>query len=113
MTAIERTAYPRFKPSLTRDELDLFYTPSEAEVAFVKNNRAEDERQQLELTILLKAFQKLGYLPQIAQVPNQIKKHIARQLNYPLSDEMEKVPRTKRSRYRIAIRMHIPGHADR
>ena len=107
MTAIERTAYPRFKPSLTRDELDLFYTPSETEVAFVKNSRAEDERQQLELTILLKAFQKLGYLPQMVQVPNQIKKHIGQQMNYPLSDEMEKIPRTKRSRYRKAIRAHL------
>ena len=35
MAAIERTAYPRFKHSFTQDELDEFYTPTEAEVTFV------------------------------------------------------------------------------
>jgi hypothetical protein len=35
MTAIERTAYPRFKQSLTQDELEEFYVPTEAEVVFV------------------------------------------------------------------------------
>ena len=35
MTAIERTAYPRFKQSLTQRELEEFYAPTEAEVVFV------------------------------------------------------------------------------
>jgi TnpA family transposase len=76
MTALERTAYPRFKPHLTNQELELFYTPTEAETAFV-HQTAGRKRLRLTLLILLKAFQKLGYLPFLEEIPNQVKKHLA------------------------------------
>ena len=62
MTTIERTAYPRFKIAFTQDELEHFYNPTESDRVFVEN-RAQDEAQPLAIMILLKAFQKLGYLP--------------------------------------------------
>jgi len=62
MTTIERTAYPRFKETLTASELADFFIPSPAVVAFV-NEAVAGDLQQLSLTVLLKAFQKLGYLP--------------------------------------------------
>lgn len=71
MASIERTAYPRFRKVLTESELDEFYTPMEAEISFV-NRAASGKSQQLALMILLKSFQKLGYLPRLNHVPEQI-----------------------------------------
>lgn len=106
MTAIERTAYPRFKETLTESELDDFFTPSPAEVVFVTEAAAGD-LQQLSLVVLLKAFQKLGYLPSLAQVPRQIVAHIARPMQLPLPAQVKDVPRTSRGRYRQAIHSYL------
>ena len=35
MASIERTAYPRFKPSLTADELQTLYCPTDDERTFI------------------------------------------------------------------------------
>jgi TnpA family transposase len=106
MAAIERTAYPRFKQSLTQPELAEFYTPTEAEVTFV-NQAATGKQQQLALMILLKSFQKLGYLPQLSQVPEPIQTHIAQSLGWLLPPAMRPVPPTTRLRYRRAIRAYL------
>ena len=71
MTAIERTAYPRFRSSLTQEELETYYTLTESEIDFVQS-KASGETQRLALALLLKAFQKLGYLPHLGNVPEQI-----------------------------------------
>ena len=105
-TAIERTAYPRFKETLTEFELDDFYTPSPAEVTFV-NEAASGDLQQLALLVLLKSFQKLGYLPRLNLVPRQIVAHVAGRMQLPLPEEGQEVPRTSRSRYRRAIHDHL------
>jgi TnpA family transposase len=103
MTAIERTAYPRFKQSLTQDELDEFYTPTAEEIAFAGSITLE-ESYALYPVIFLKAFQKLGYLPQLSQIPEQIKVHIAQYLGQPQPGDEDGVSSTTRSRYRQAIR---------
>ena len=102
MTAIERTAYPRFKHSFTEDELAQFYTPTEADLAFVEN-LADDEAQGLKMMLLLKAFQKLGRLPKLGDVPTPIGKHIAEQMQIPWLERLPALPRMTRSRYRQAI----------
>ena len=102
MTAIERTAYPRFKHSFTEDELAQFYTPAEADLAFVEN-LADDEAQGLTMMLLLKAFQKLGRLPKLGDVPTPIGKHIAEQMQIPWPERLPALPRMTRSRYRQAI----------
>ena len=79
MTAIERTAYPRFKSSFTPDELEHFYQPTDAEISFVYR-QAKSEKQRLALMILLKGFQKLGRLPQTKDVPLTVKKYVAEQI---------------------------------
>lgn len=102
MTTIERTAYPRFKSSFTQDELEHFYQPTESDAAFVEN-RATDETQQLAMMILLKAFQKLGYLPKLDDVPVSVGKYIAKQMQRPWPEQLHDLPRMTRSRYRQAI----------
>ena len=106
MTSIERTAYPRFKKSLTQPELDEFYTPTEAEIAFV-NQAATGKLQQLTLMILLKSFQKLGYLPRLSQTPVQIQIHIAQGMGWLLPPEPRTVPPRTRNRYRQVIYSYL------
>ncbi|MCP4096109.1 MAG: Tn3 family transposase [Planctomycetaceae bacterium] len=112
MTTIERTAYPRFKSSFTQDELEHFYQPTESDATFVEN-RATDETQQLAMMILLKAFQKLGYLPKLDDVPVSVGKYIAKRMQHPWPDQLHDLPRMTRSRYRQAIYTHLEIKAFR
>ena len=86
MASIERTAYPRFKPSLTTNELHILYEPTEEERDFIATY-ARGEAQQLTLLTLLKCQQHLGYLPALADVPDQIRTYLCQQLHLlPLMD---------------------------
>ena len=67
MASIERTAYPRFKSSLTVNELHTLYCPTDDELAFISTH-ARGDAQQLTLLTLLKCHQYLGYLPALADV---------------------------------------------
>jgi TnpA family transposase len=107
MTAIERTAYPRFKQSLTEQELQTFYALTEAEITLgqsVTNTRVGE----LSFAILLKTFQKLGYLPQIESVSKQIKEYIATYLGLTaVKGKLCNLPPSTRNRYRKAIRAYL------
>lgn len=71
MASIERTVYPRLKKRFTESELREFYTPTEAEIYFVKNHANGDE-PQLHLLVLLKTFQHLGYFSNLENVPDEL-----------------------------------------
>jgi hypothetical protein len=66
MASIERTAYPRFKPSLTTNELHALYCPTDEERDFI-STYARGNTQQLTLLTLLKCQQHLGYLPVLTE----------------------------------------------
>jgi len=104
VTAIERTAYPRFKKTFTKQELDEFYTLTDEEKVLVRR-KASGQKQQLSLAILLKGFQKLGYLPRVNDVPRQVRQHISVQV-HP-SGEASNAPDATRKRYRHAIRAYL------
>ena len=76
MTAIERTAYPRFKRNPTRRELEEVYSPTSDEVDWATATAREDVHR-LHLLLWLKSFQRLGYFPDLAEIPapvvNQIR----------------------------------------
>ena len=80
MGSIERTAYPRFNPSLTATELHSLYCPTEEERDFIATH-ARGVTQQLTLLTLLKCHQHLGYLPALADVPTQIRTYLCQQLS--------------------------------
>jgi len=61
MTAIERTAYPRFKSFATVKELTELYTPSASELAFAQT-QVKSKRGLLRWLVMLKSFQRLGYI---------------------------------------------------
>lgn len=81
MASIERTCYPRLKQNFTKTELKDFYTPTEAELLFVKKT-ARREETGLHLLIHLKVFQKLGYFPNLEEIPDSLLKFLRRTLKY-------------------------------
>ncbi|MGH2722397.1 MAG: DUF4158 domain-containing protein, partial [Actinomycetota bacterium] len=75
MASIERTAYPRFKRHSSSAELAYVYTPSPKEIEFAASASRGDQHL-LTLTVLLKAFQRLGYFPKLEEVPSVIVDHV-------------------------------------
>ncbi len=79
MTSIERTAYPRFRRLLLPQELHVFYSPSLDEATWARNLVRSDENF-LALVVLAKCFGRLGYFPELAEVPAAVIDHIWRGL---------------------------------
>jgi len=77
MSSVHETAYPRFKPELTLQELSDIYTPSEDELTFALNN-SRTIPACLALLVLMKTAQRLGYFVKLAEVPPPIIAHIAK-----------------------------------
>ena len=110
MTMRERTAYPSLQQTMTVEELTRFFTPTAEEKQFV-NEMARGESSRLQLMVYLKCFQRLGYLPQAEQIPQQLFAHLAQQINRSyqtsLFDQPEIVTATTRFRYRRAIHRYL------
>ena len=106
MTSIERTAYPRFKRYFTTKELGEIYTPTKSEIAFAYST-TNGQSNILNLVVSLKAFQRLGYFPKIAEVPNSILNHVRGCLKLP--NEIILVYENSKTmyRHRTAIREYL------
>ncbi len=108
MASIERTAYPRLRSKLTDQELETDYTLTDDEVAFVRQH-AHGDVGRLSMAVTLKTRQRLGYFLALADVPGQIRLHVAKTLG--LGDQAELVDGIARPatahRYREAIREHL------
>ena len=76
MATLHETAYPRLKPDPTAKELAEIYTPTDAEIAFVRSI-TKVPTTQLAVVIHLKMFQRLAYFTRLAEVPDRILQHIA------------------------------------
>ncbi|GGV57106.1 hypothetical protein GCM10010245_90190 [Streptomyces spectabilis] len=75
MASVERTAYPRFKHTNTSRELHAAFTPGTAEVAWARG-KARSAEHLLALVVLLKSYQKLGYFPDLDEVPQLVVEHV-------------------------------------
>ncbi len=108
MASIDRTAYPRFRGQLTDAELEVDFTLSEDEEAFVRGH-ARGEIGRLSIAVSLKTRQRLGYFLALEDVPDQIRLHIAKALGF--DDQTALVDGAARPatvhRYREAIRKHL------
>ncbi|MFF2845831.1 DUF4158 domain-containing protein [Streptomyces sp. NPDC058001] len=82
MTSIEWTAYPRFKRLMSAREMHVFFTPKPEEAAWVLERTRSDEHL-LALSLALKCYQKLGYLPKAAEVPETVVEHVRGALELP------------------------------
>lgn len=57
--------------------------------------------------VLLKSFQKLGYLPQLDEIPKQVKAHIAQKLGGVSWRKLHHLSKTTRYHYRRAIHRYL------
>src|SRR5215475_179971 len=110
MTAIERTAYPRFTHTPSVKELREYFTPTSEDIAFVTES-ARGSSPQLSLMILLKVFQRLRYFPGPQEIPGAIIGYVREKMR--LSEEVvpDITPRTL-YKYHAAIRTHLKVSAD-
>jgi len=75
MTAIDRTAYPRFKRVLSAHELSAIYTPTAADMQFA-TRATRTSQMRCNLLVLLKCFQRLGYFPALDTIPVTLIDHV-------------------------------------
>ncbi len=83
MTSRERTAYPRFKPVMTDRDLYDLYTPTEDDLQFLKQATRQEPVLRLNVLLLLKTFQALGYFPDLSDIPEAIIDHVRLALKIP------------------------------
>lgn len=76
MPSAHDTAYPRLKSSITQNELDRYYKPTEAELALALSSTS-GVIGRLSFLILLKTFQRLGYFVMLSDVPERVVAHLA------------------------------------
>jgi Domain of unknown function (DUF4158) len=106
MASIDRTAYPRFKSSLTANELQALYRPNDEEQLFVAQH-ARGDAGQLTLLTLLKCHQNLGYTPALTDVPSQIQIYLSQHLHLPADTALEVEAERTLYRYRQLIRSYL------
>lgn len=108
MASLDRTAYPRIGKRLNDKELEAGYTLSEPEGGFIRG-QSRGDTGHLSLAMVLKTRQQVGYFPPLADVPDQIRVHLAQGLGIPdhtpLVDEVRR-PATLH-RYRTAVRTQL------
>ncbi len=105
MTAIDRTAYPRFRATLTPSELHEHFTPLASELALAEA-QTPDGAGKLAFLALYKCMQVLNYLPGEEEVPPEVVEHLRWYLHLDASVPAEVAPRSRR-RYALVIRQAI------
>lgn len=84
VASIERTAYPRFKRTISSRELRDSFTLTVDEVGWAVE-RTTTDRHRLALLVLLKCYQRLGYFPNLAVVPADVIEYVRDQLRLAAS----------------------------
>lgn len=102
MTAIDRTAYPRFRATLTPSELHKHFTPSAAELALAEA-QTPDPAGNLAFLALYKCIQVLNYLPSEEEIPPEVIAHLRWYLQVAGDVPTQVSPRSRR-RYAQVIR---------
>lgn len=75
VASIERTAYPRFGRVISTGELSEAFTPTAGELSWARR-RTQSDANLLALVVLLKCYQRLGYFPKLAEVPEPVVAHV-------------------------------------
>jgi TnpA family transposase len=106
LASIERTAYPRFKRYFTPKELREVYTPTPAEITFGLST-TQGQVHFLNLIVLLKTFQRLGYFPKLTDIPKSLGNHIRTSLSLPENICVGYEQSRTMYRHRTAIREYL------
>jgi len=73
--SIDRTAYPRFGRVVSAVELAEVFTPTVDKEGWARE-RTVDAQHRLVLMVWLKCYQRLGYFPKLAEVPQLVVAHV-------------------------------------
>ena len=84
MSAIQDTAYPRFRSDIPQHELDAVYTPTPNEQRWARRC-AKQLQQRFFLLVHLKAYQKQGFFCATVDLPPAV----WRQLSCPVRDNYD------------------------
>ncbi|HHX8417257.1 TPA: Tn3 family transposase [Legionella pneumophila] len=108
MTATHETAYPRLKPNPTPDELEKNFKPTHEEIILMEEEtHYSSAANKLGFMVILKCFQCLGYVINLANVPETIIAYI--RLAIAVSEEVDLAnysPSTK-TRHRKTILKYL------
>ena len=77
--SLQDTAYPRLKTTVTADELQQVWTPTDAEHRWVRSH-ARGPVAQFGLLASLKIFQRLGYFLPLVDLPKPIWDHLVQHI---------------------------------
>ena len=105
MATVDRSAYPRFPPTISARDLSRSYTPSSEEVEWSQSVARGKPLQRASL-VLLKCFQQLHYFPEPREIPEQIQRHIAAVIGLEHIGPLELSSAT-RYRQQTAIRRYL------
>ncbi|MDF6879067.1 DUF4158 domain-containing protein, partial [Escherichia coli] len=75
MQPIHETAYPVLAADISPAELKAAFSPTAAEIRFVRNQSRQVSTSVLVL-VQLKLLQRLGYFPMLADVPPSVIEHV-------------------------------------
>lgn len=107
MTAIERTAYPRFKESNYRKHDLQLFLPTDEECELMQTHDIRSDKMRLSFIIQLKTFQYLGYFPKLDTVPNVIIKQTRQRLCSPKGMKPGYKHADSKYRHRDLIRSYL------
>ena len=90
MSLFEKTVYPQLDSAISAEELTLYFTPTEDEIAFV-NRSSRQPSSRLSLSVLLKLFQLLHRFPDPSEVPAAVINHLRIHLRLGPTDSVRAV----------------------
>lgn len=106
MASIDRTAYPRFRGTVTARELVESFTPTVDEVGWARGKTTTDQTF-LVLVIWLKCYQRMRYFPGLDEVPDAVAGHIRTALGLPDSVAVGVEAVRSAARYRDYVRERL------
>src|SRR5439155_2611738 len=116
MTAMQRTAYPRFRRLMSARELATHFTPTPEERAFI-HATGRSVQHRLNLAVLLKVFQYLSYFPRLNAVPVAVVQHLIVALGLDagmrLRYESQRTLRDHQQQIRVYLNALTAGHHRR
>jgi hypothetical protein len=77
MTAPHETAYPRLKPDPNARELELHYTPSAEDMAFVHGLSKQSTIRLAVVMLHLQTLPRRGQFEPLSDIPERIVRHVA------------------------------------
>jgi len=106
VASIDRTAYPRFTRAVSAWELAEVFTPSADEVEWARG-KTQDDQHLLALLVWLKAYQRLGHFPKLADVPAVVAEHIRSVVGLPEGTLLAEAAERSAKRHRSFVRIRM------